>query len=315
MEPFSPAEAFCPAHITGLFVIEDQPDSLLDQGSRGAGFCLSRGTASRIEPSGEDRDTFYLNGEARDDLRVSQWILDEYRRKIDGASGTPEKLSAGMRIEHTVNVPEGSGFGTSGAGAVSLALALEGVLGGSGKASRLRAAQAAHRAEVVHRTGLGTVAGQETGGLELRLSPGAPGIGDIRSLPLPEQGRALFAVKGPASTSSRLSDPAVRRRINRWGASLLEQLQTAPSPDNLMEFSRRFAEKTGLISPSLRAVLELWDRWGITGSQLMFGEGLFSLLPSPPEPRRMEALMEESRALGEITCFLSHLDNQGGRLL
>jgi len=73
-------------------------------------------------------------------------------------------------IKHSINVPIGAGFGTSGAAALSLALALNEVfdLG----MSKIEAAQLAHIAEVECKTGLGTVAAETFGGLEIRVKPG-----------------------------------------------------------------------------------------------------------------------------------------------
>ena len=65
-------------------------------------------------------------------------------------------------VEHHVEVPLGAGFGTSGAAALSLALALNEAL--SLGLSKIEAAQLAHVAEVECKTGLGTVIAETFGG-------------------------------------------------------------------------------------------------------------------------------------------------------
>ena len=88
-----------------------------------------------------------------------------------------ERLSPSpVRVETELLMPLGSGFGASGAGALSCAYALNGAFDLGLFASQV--GEAAHGAEVVSGTGLGDVIAQSTGGLVVRLSPG-PWLPDL----------------------------------------------------------------------------------------------------------------------------------------
>lgn len=322
------ARAFCPGHITGFFMIRRQAVSPLHQGSLGAGFSIALGVLTEIRA--REGGGLSINGTPAPEAQVSRWILREYSRVLQedregrGESLTPwaqktlkdapakgtALLEETLGVQHTIDIPQGCGFGSSGAGAFSLALALEKLI--YQKPERQRAAQMAHAAEVIHKTGLGTVAGQFTGGMELRLAPGAPGIGKTPSSPLPAQElQGVFCLQGPLSTAALLSDPQVTQRINKAGTRGLERLKDHPSPQLFLEESRHFAEEAQLIPPGFRPLLDRWDEMGVTGSPLMFGRGVFSLAASD----KIEALRSAAHQLLEdpFQWLVSPPENQGGR--
>jgi len=141
--------AFSPGHITGLFQICDDAEEPLLKGSRGAGVSITRGviTKVRIERAPETSFEIRINGNGLKSAKVSECVINAL---LPIAGGNYKIL-----VNHDINVPIGSGFGSSGAGALSLALALNEAfrLG----LSRVEAAQVAHIAEVRCKTGLGTV--------------------------------------------------------------------------------------------------------------------------------------------------------------
>src|SRR5207249_10330897 len=109
-----------------------------------------------------------------------------------------------MQIARESEVPSGLGYGRSGAGALSLYLALNEAMGLS--LSMAEAAQIAHLCEVECKTGLGTVASVFSGGFTARTAPGAPEIGKVRKLDLPLSLRIVSAGFGPISTRAVLGD-------------------------------------------------------------------------------------------------------------
>jgi pantoate kinase len=121
--------------------------------------------------------------------------------------------------------------------------------------SRIEAAQIAHVAEVKHKTGLGTVIDETFGGIQIRVKPGAPGIGKVK--PVTVEGNHVVACLpfGPLSTKKALSDPKLRRLINRYGGKLVDELETEPQVSKFMKLSRNFAESTSLTSERVRRVL------------------------------------------------------------
>lgn len=205
---------------------------------------------------------------------------------------TGREQAGRLLVEHDVTVPQGSGFGSSGAGALSLALALNALY--STGLSRVEAARLAHVAEVECRTGLGTVMGELVGGMKILVEPGAPGIGRTVPIPYPPGLKVLFLVFGPHSTAAALRDPGLRAAIDRAGRACHGELLADPSPELFMDCSRRFAERIGLIPERLRPVLAALERAGLPGSMLMFGEVVFSLVAEERVPALLE-LFEDFR--------------------
>lgn len=272
---------FAPGHITGLFIIQDREGDILHQGSLGAGFSITRGVKTSAElRDGGSEDLIYINGVLRPDACVSKTVITLFRGECARRTSVWEKP---LIVRHLIEVPLGSGFGTSGAGALSLAYALNS-LADIGL-SALDCAGLAHCAEVLNKTGLGTIAGAFASGFEMRLKPGAPGVGVTKNIEQDKPYAACFASLGPYSTRAALSDSKTRNSINRAGQLLLERLKASPSVENFLSCSREFAEETGLITPEVREILNAADAAGFTGSMHMFGNGVFTLVPRGEEGR------------------------------
>lgn len=294
------ATAFAPGHVTGFFSIADDHPDPLKKGSRGAGFCLAKGVTTTIQPL-----------KTRDDSVLIDGVLSEapVSRRVLGLFWQRTGLSPrGVEVDHRMEIPVGSGFGSSGAGALSLALALN---KGAGSPLNLEeAAQLAHQAEVECGTGLGTIMGETYGRFEIRLEPGAPGVGTVALFPGLGYDRAVFCHYGPLSTKHLLKDPGVRQKIIHAGAPLTAALLQNPTPENFLKLSSGFARQTGLLTPELEALLDWAEEQGVPGSMLMFGNGLFFLMPSRITPEFIQSL--SLRAPG-ARIFESALDNQGAR--
>ena len=298
------AEAYAPAHITGLFQICDKPADPLQKGSKGAGVCLKLGVKTRValEKASENSIEIWINGQKQNAAKVSETVVNEFLAR------TMEKFA--VKIEHTVEVPVGAGFGSSGAAALSLALALNEALRLG--LTPIQAAQIAHVAEVKCKTGLGTVIAEFFGGLEIRTIPGAPGIGEVHRIPAADEYQAVCLSFGSLSTAKALADMELRRRINEHGAELLNVLVETPTVENFLKLSRRFAEHTGLITSRVRKVLDAADVLGVVCSMPMFGEAVFSIV----KPEKVEVLLEvfrKNHVGGEV--FTSEIGFEGARLL
>jgi pantoate kinase len=303
--------AFCPAHITGFFHICDAEADELRKGSLGAGFSLARGVTTTVrrtdgpELRGADgpgpTTRVFINGAPAGEAPVSIQVLELFFAAV----GRPA-----LRIEHQIDVPMGAGLGTSGAGALSLAYALNRLYGLP--LSQEEAARIAHRADVRCRTGLGTVMAETVGGLEIRTRAGAPGTGEVTVVPVPADIRVLCLIFGPLSTSRALGDPETRAKINELGWVLVEKFRARPTTETFLEYSREFAEHSGLITPRVRAVMDALTAAGITCSMPMFGEGIFTLL-SGPRLDRAEDIITPYKGGGVI--IRSRLDTQGGRII
>lgn len=308
------ASAFSPGHITGFFQICDEPEDLLLKGSRGAGVCLSKGirTTVRLEPATRNSLEVKINGCPTAEAVVSEYVA---KTMLSRARGNHRVL-----VEHRAEIPIGRGMGTSGAGALSLALALNDAL--DLDLSKEEVAQVAHIAEVECRTGLGTVISETYGGMEIRVKPGAPGVGEIVKVPLGGEYVVVYLPFGQISTRTILTNEFFRRRINELGGTFVNELLSKPEPEEFMRLSRSFAEHIGLITERVKAVLKEADEAGLPCSMPMFGEAAFSLL----KRRDAEDLLEifkryqvpstVSEAGEEVPgVILAEVDEQGVRLI
>ena len=230
------AKAFSPAHITGFFTIQDALENPEQSGSLGAGFCILNGTVTKVRPlRRSNRTVVKINGQ----FSPAPVSVKTASLFFEAAGITPEPLS----INHTVTAPQGSGFGTSGSGALSLAMALNKLYGFP--LSEDKTAAVAHCADVLCKTGLGTVVGERKGGFELRLKAGTPPYGVIDGFC---PGKPLFAVFicfGPLSTSDSLTDPKIRADINRYGNVHLQRLKENPVAEQFLREASLFSDSSG----------------------------------------------------------------------
>lgn len=248
--------AFVPSHITGFFAAKRQDDPLRS-GSIGCGLCLSLGATTTIQAAEETE--ILLNGQASD-APISRFVV--------------EKIALSpVRVKTQLEMPLGAGFGASGAGALGAAYALNAYfdLGLTANTS----ASVAHVAEVSHRTGLGDVIAQNTGGLVVRLEAGAPGLGRMDRIPV-QPLKVNYVVRGPISTKEVLSDPRVMKEINREGEACLKELLRRPTLKEFMLLSRRFTSRIGLASDWAIDAIEAVEASGGMASMIMLGDSVFS---------------------------------------
>ncbi len=205
------ALVYAPGHLTGLFQICDQSPDPLQKGSRGSGVSLDIGVYTKVtsEPAKRTTWTIKINGKQTDGAFVSENVLNKLTKRIK-----PQAIA----VEHSVETPMIAGFGSSGGGALSLALALnEATCAGL---SRIEASHAAHIAEIECGTGLGSVFAAERGGFGVLTKPGAPGIGDSISYPNSRNLRVVYLHFGSISTKEALANPALRAKINDFGRQI-----------------------------------------------------------------------------------------------
>jgi len=300
------AKAFAPCHITGFFQILDQPANPLHAGSRGAGVSLSRGvkTVVKVRKAMKGSLQVRINGFGSNSVEVSKHVVDAFLSRFE------QMENFEIIVEHHVEVPIRAGFGTSGAAALSLALALNDVFGLD--MSKVETAQIAHVTEVECRTGLGTVIAEAFGGVEVRVKPGAPGIGEIKHVPASKDYIMACLTFGPLPTKKFLTDKETRKRINEFGGKLVDKLIEEPNVTNFMNFSRQFAEHVGLITEKIRRTLNAADNADFICSMPMFGESVFTLI----KQESLEELLQIFRKYSpDEKIIISEIDFEGARLL
>lgn len=264
------ASAYAPGHLTGFFQICDEPEDPLLKGSRGSGMSITQGvhTSVKVSPADQNSYDIFFNDEPTDGAFVSENVLD----KMLGKADQPYEVE----VRHVIEIPFGAGFGSSGGGATSLALALNEALDLG--LTYVEAARVAHVAEIECKTGLGSVFAATVGGFGALVKPGGPGIGESIKYPRSSELSVVYLHFGPMATKDALSDPDMRRRINEVGGRYVDRISEDLRPDLFMELSQKFTRYVDISTPRLKAVLE--RAWGqkVPCTMAMFGEVAFSMV-------------------------------------
>lgn len=300
-QPVAIAKAFCPGHITGIAKRASFPGRhFLFHGSEGAGFSIDRGVTTTVSLF-DDRNSRYqisINGRTVEDADVSQLVLQQYLKFIERPYY--------VKIEHDIEIPIGFGLGSSGAAALSLSYALNQSL--KVGLSAEHAAQIAHCAEIVCRTGLGTVIAEYTGGFETRTCAGAPGIGIIRKIELKGHQAIIFCM-APLSTKSILDDNFDFR--SAWhDNTCLNNLKVAADISEFVRMAYEFVSNMGLTEGRCKAPIGSLKSHGFDSSVALFGDTIFTIVP---EDRVREA--EQCLVGFNGQLFRCGVDNVGARML
>ena len=293
--------AYSPSHINGFFEIVDNANPLA-AGSRGAGVCLEAGATTTItaERSSLSQILIKINGK-REHAPVTRLVA----KKMLAIAGEDYNVE----IEQKVEVPIGAGFGSSGAGALSAALAINRALrlGLSGE----EAARAAHLSEIECKTGLGTVLAEFGGGAVIRMKAGAPGIGSVSHFDIGDENVVGAISFGRLPTESFLVDQATRLAVKGAGGPIIKTFLSNPDSCNFLKLSQQFAVKIGRVSEAARAIIEEGAKCGLTCSVAMFGETIFSLV-SDDSSHLLRELFEGFSSDG--TMVFSHISEGGARV-
>ena len=248
-------QAHVGGHVTLIFSIHDDADSLLEQGSRGAGISLDCGVI--IEAIGEPgTGTLTINGDAPGD-ELHQLVLEELTT-FDSSFGEYDWI-----LSHVSELPSSQGFGLSAAGAIACCLAIQRALDVEEELARSRAIHIAHRVERRLSGGLGDVAALHSGGIELRLEPGCPQLSDglggpgavlswYADIPLV----VVWRTTSSQHTSNYIDDGEWKLAIRAAGEHCLFALREgqwdAKRWSELLSKSAEFAERSGLLDDSGR---------------------------------------------------------------
>ncbi|RLF14529.1 MAG: hypothetical protein DRJ97_06060 [Thermoprotei archaeon] len=295
------AVAFAPAHITGFFEIYDSSQNPLLVGSRGAGVSLNLGVYTLVEAEPSRRVKVEVRLEGRPvDYEVTKRAVEELLK----LANRPYRVT----VTHRFQVPVGSGFGASGAGALSAALALNEAL--SLGLTKVEAAKAAHVAEVTYRTGLGDVPAQLVGGLEVRRTPGAPGLGLVEKVPVNDLA-VVCAGLGVAETRVMITEPSMKERINRAGRRAMDAFLRGPNPSRFIELSASFAEEVGFMDSWAKRLAKEAVEAGALGLSIK-KRVAFALAEAEDTGGVLKAF---KRTIPSATCFVAKVDPRGARVV
>lgn len=269
------AKAWAPAGLSGFFVPRITND-LRTTGAAGGGVGIGKGVSveARVYESEQTVIENYINGRPLESGLVG-YILKRLLEKKPRIN-PPYRIVVDQRI----SVPIGGGYGTSGASALAVSIALA-------KALRARVtlndiATIAHEADIVNKTGLGTVVGILgcCGGIVIVEEPGGPGVAKTNSIMLEDDLRILTLFYGARSKETILSNAQGLKDISSIGAKALEKILEDPTPETFIEQCRWFAEATGLMTPAVKEVVrELEKTRGVLGASMtMIGDAVFAIV-------------------------------------
>jgi pantoate kinase len=294
------ARAYSPSHVTGFFEICDTTPDPLRKGSRGSGACLDLGAITEVEASKSNklRAKVLINGYESNAV-TSLAVIKRYHSLFG---------SFDVKVNHHLSAPIGFGFGASGSGALSLSLALKEAL--NLNLSYEEAAQIAHLAEIDCLTGLGTVIGETVGGIEIRLKPGAPGIGLVDYF-IPSKDYYLVAfLLSPISTRSMLLNKSVRAVINGMSRRLIDELLREKNVENFLRLSRLFTSSLNFASREVKKILNEIELLGFIPSITLFGNVAYTIVKED-ELNELNSLIKKF----EVKYFVSKLARKGAHII
>jgi pantoate kinase len=306
------AKAFAPAAISSFFEIHDTEDGkpiadLEKVGAIGGGFGLEKGVTTTVtaQEASKNSISIFINSkpatEAKTTKQVMETLLSEATAKY------------AVTVEHQIEVPIGTGFGTSAGGALTAGLALRDALGLPLTYNQI--GKIAHIAEIQCLTGLGTVSSLTfSGGCVLVVKPGAPGICQIDRIPIsPKYMVVAGFFKSTISKKSVLSSPQKKREINSFGKKTLEAILAEPTLENFLDCCWEFSQKAGFATEKICQLVAFAKKAGAVGAaQNMIGEAVHAVVHEEYVNSVAEAFKQ---TLPPQQVIISKIDFQGARLV
>ncbi|MEM0027549.1 MAG: hypothetical protein QXT53_05960 [Ignisphaera sp.] len=199
-------------------------------------------------------------------------------------------------IDQRISVPIGGGYGSSGGSAVAIAFALAKALDIPIDFDDV--AEIAHEADIVCKSGLGTVVGvlKPCDGIVLVSKPGGPRIAEVRCIPMEPNLTALTAFYRPIPKNSILSSSDHLEKVRAIGLETLKRIEASPTPENFIRSCYQFALETGFLTPKIRQVIELLQEIdGVIGASMnMVGEALFAIVYDYAVDKALEIIEKTS---------------------
>jgi len=283
--------AFAPGHISGFFEPVYHSEDIARSGSRGAGINISLGAISEVIINNSNVQNFqiFINNK-KSQAPVTNMAL----KYMLG------KNPLNIVVKTQLNLPVGQGFGMSGAGALSVTLAVAKLVG----LSNNDAVKAAHYAEVQLRTGLGDVMAISFGGMEIRKTPGLPPWGIIEHIPC-KSDIVLCVVGKKIDTKKILSDNSKIKNVIEYGKYCTKKLLENPSVENFFFLSQLFTKKTDIADKKILEAIKSANNYGMA-SMSMIGNSVFAI-------GKTQELIKTLSSFGKTT--LCTIDDIGARVV
>ncbi|MBA7499356.1 hypothetical protein ES704_02097 [subsurface metagenome] len=283
-----------PHRISGFFEIVDKKNGNIINnpeqiGSRGAGFNVSgKGRTDlsfeNLEKGKESYCTIYINEEKFDKKAETTCFIFDYVKKLI-------KVPVKVKIEHFFDLPVGCGYGASGSGALGTIFGLNKLF--NLHLDDLENGKIAHIAEVVKKTGLGTVCGQLGRGLCILKEPGYPCT--YERLKSPNDLLVICGSFGTILTKSILLDASLSSKIKRAGKIALNKLMLEPNYRNFIKVSFQFVEESEILNilhlDRIRELLNDLHKLDIIGASMnQLGRSIYIFCKKGKENEVLEVL-------------------------
>ncbi len=292
--------AFCPAHVTGFFKaqLDDQNLKTNELGSLGAGFSIQDGVTTQVEVSPAEEFDYKIttDGYSTENTSVSEFVINDFIKR------TRSKYF--INVHHEISVPVGYGLGSSGAVALSLAVALNKAL--NLNLSKEEVGQIAHNAEIMCKTGLGDVLASYHGGFEIRIKAGAPGVGVLEKIDT--DSNVVLICFSPISTKKFITEKI--EIINGLGGKMVDELRKTRNYDDFQDMSIKFSKYIQVMTPKMESVVADLHKEGIKCGVALFGETVFTMIPPHMEQKVLDILKKYDDGI----IIKSRIDNSGVRL-
>lgn len=252
-------KAYCPASITLLFNIHLDSNPV-KMGSTGIGFTINKGVTAAVRKA--KKNAIYFNNK--------KIIFPTVLTALNALT------SQTIEVRLTSSLPLGYGFGLSSSSSLSTCFAVNALLGLNMNKKNL--IEIAHVAEVVNKTGLGSVATQTIGGFLQKKTPGPLPIYSR----LPFEGQKIYAiVLSKIVTSTVLSNPSKISGINNAYKYFEQSIFTKKNNlAFLFDQSYQFAKKANLLrEKKLDHILNGLIKKGFHATVTMLGEVILTTQP------------------------------------
>ena len=301
-----------PHRISGFFEIVDEIDGTNIAnperiGSRGAGFNLSAVGRTTIqvedlEKSENQEINIFINNEKVDEKAETTYYIYDYIKRF---LNNPVKIS----ILHNFDLPVGCGYGASGSGALGIIYGLNNAL--NLNLSNIEKGRIAHIAEVVNRTGLGTVCGQLRGGLCILREPGYPCVSE--SIKFSRNLKIICGSFGMIHTKSILTDPVLNLKIKQAGRRAQVKLLQERNIKSFMKASIEFVKETEILRilelHKIEDLIKSLNNLKILGASMnQLGRSVYTIYKEENEKEIME-IFETYKP--EIRVFNSSINRRG----
>ncbi|MDR2830279.1 MAG: GHMP kinase [Methanobrevibacter sp.] len=287
-------KVFVPSHISCFFSVYNDRN-ILKSGSSGAGILLDKGVTTKVKKSSRDEIILKINGKSYENPSISKKTGEYIRDKF--------QIDEGVAISQDVEVPMGSGFGTSASSAIGVGIALNNLFGLD--LGIVNVYQIAHIMEVEFGTGLGDVIAESSKGIVIRKKPGAPGFGEIIRI-IKDDLFVITKTFGEIDTKSIIQNPQISKKVNELGLKATKEFLKNQSINNLLRISFNFAKKTSLICDEVLDSINELNKYTLGSSMAMLGNTVFALSKTPKED--LENVSNQERFL------ITKVDNQGVKI-